>query len=315
MGFVLATIAVLAAAVAVAPAISGQVTGADREPRAARNLALAAGPDVQLPAMGGPEIGVTIRDGDKGEGVIVNDVRSGSPASKAGIKAADLIIEFDGEKVRSARQLTRLVQETPAGRSVKMAVTRDGKRTDLTVAPEIRASGFWSERLQPDSDKLRQDLEENLRELPERGDIFQFGGNAYRFRSPAPGRLEILPPEGPSGLIERFTQPSGRLGVTVQELTPQLASYFGAKEGVLVTTVTDGSAAAKAGLKAGDVITAVNDHGVKTSSDLVGTLRRAGNDAEVTIAIVRDHKQMTVRAKLEGPTSPSSRVIRRTIII
>jgi serine protease Do len=315
MGFVLAAAAVLGVVVAVAPAIKGQTKGLDRSPQTARNFALAVGPDVQVFGAGGPEIGVTIHDGDKGEGVIVNDVRSESPASKAGFKAGDIIIEFDGEKVRSARQLTRLVQETPAGRSVKVAVTRDGKRADLTVTPEIRTSGFWSEQLQADTDKLRQDLKERLRELPERDQLFQFGGNAYRFRMPAPGQLEMLPPEGPLGLIERFTRQSARLGVTVQELTPQLATYFGAKEGVLVMSVTDGSAAARAGLKAGDVITAVNDRGIKTSSDLVQVLREAGNGAEVAIAIIRDRKPTTVKAKLEGPTSSSPRVIRRTIIV
>ena len=39
-----------------------------------------------------------------------------------------MVVEYDGERVRSARQFTRLVQETPEGRTVKIAVLRDGKR-------------------------------------------------------------------------------------------------------------------------------------------------------------------------------------------
>jgi S1-C subfamily serine protease len=315
MGFVLVAGVALGAIVAVAPVIRGQTKGTDPAPQATRNFALSARPDVQVVGAGGPEIGVTIHDGDKGEGVIINDVRRDGPASKAGVKAGDVIVEFDGERVRSARQLTRLVQETPPGRAVKVGVMRDGKRTDLTVTPEVPASGIWSEQLQADTEKLRRDLREELRDLPRRDDLFQFDGHAYRFRMPAPGQFEILPPEGTSGLFERFAQPSGRLGVTVQELTPQLATYFGAKEGVLVTSVADGSAAAKAGLKAGDVITAVNDQGVKASADLMRLLRESGNGAEVTIAIVRDRKPATVKAKLEPPAETSPRVIRRTIVI
>ena len=316
MGFVLAAAAIPAAVLAVGPAIGGRDRGAKSEGQADRTIVWGAGPDVQLLGVGGPEIGVTIRDGDKGEGVIVNDVRSGGPASKAGIKAGDTIIEFDGEKVRSSRQLTRLVQESLAGRSAKIAVMREGKRVDLAVTPEARAGGEWSGTLLGDTDKLRQELRDQLREVPRQGDSFQFGGNAYRFRMPAPGQLEIVPGEGWSGPFGGFFQPGGRLGATIQEMTPQLATYFGAKEGgVLVTAVTEGSAAAKAGLKVGDVVTAVNDKGIKTTADLVRALSEAGDDAEVAIAIVRDHKPMTVKAKLEAGTSRSRRVVRRTIIV
>ena len=71
---------------------------------------------------GGPEIGVSIRDVEAGSpgsaGAQVERVREDSPAEKAGIRAGDVITQFDGERVRSARQLSRLVAETPAGRSV-----------------------------------------------------------------------------------------------------------------------------------------------------------------------------------------------------
>jgi S1-C subfamily serine protease len=302
IGIVLAAGAVFAVVVATVLALGAQAKGTDRQAQPAPSVAWPAGPDLQIIGLGGPEIGVTIRDTDKGEGVAVSDVRSGSPASKAGIKVGDVITEFDGEKVRSTRQLTRLVQETASGRTVKVAVTRDGKRVDLSVTPEVRAGAAWSDRLQADTDTLRQDLRD------------RFGGNTFLFRSPGSGRLEILPPEVGSDPLGIFVQPGGRLGVSVEDLTPQLAAYFGVKEGALVAAVTEGSAAAKSGLKAGDVITAINDKTVTGSSDLVRRLREAGTDAEITIALVRDHKAMTVKAKLESPASRSPRIVRRTII-
>ena len=94
-----------------------------------------------------------------------------------------------------------------------------------------------------------------------------------------------------------------RLGVGVDELTDQLAQYFGANEGLLVTSVTDGSAASRAGLKAGDVITSINGRAVRSRGDLIQGLRDAASE-EITIGIVRDKKESTVTAKVEGPRRP-----------
>lgn len=306
IGIVVGAAAVVCVFVAVAPVIRGQVLIARQDVPGAHNFTLAVEPEFQVLGVGGPQIGVTVRDPDKGEGVAVVEVRSGSPAEKAGVKTGDTIVEFDGEKIRSVRQLTRLVQETPAGRAVKMAVLRDSKRVDLSVTPDSAAGGLITPQFQADMNKLNQDLRNNLRQLPKQGGTF-------RYMVPDSGVWEIGP-EGPSGLIERYVQPGRRLGVTVQDLTSQLATYFGAKDGVLITAVTEGSAAAKAGLKAGDVITAVNDHAVNTSSDLVRLLRDAGGSAEVAIGIVRDRKPLTVRAKPEAtPSAP--RIVRRTIVV
>ena len=66
-------------------------------------------------------------------GAKVRSVEEGSPAEKAGIKEGDVIVRFDGEAVRSASQLARLVGETPAGRSVAIDVDRGGATQKLTA--------------------------------------------------------------------------------------------------------------------------------------------------------------------------------------
>src|SRR4029453_14816223 len=109
----------------------------------ALELAVEQGPDPRRRAImagRGGELGVTIRDleGDQlkaGSGAVVENVREGSAAEKAGFKKGDVIVEFDGEHVRGQRHLQRLVSETPEGRTVKAAVMRDGKRVDLSVTP------------------------------------------------------------------------------------------------------------------------------------------------------------------------------------
>ena len=71
----------------------------------------------------------------------MKDVGEGTPAADAGFEAGDVVVEFDGERVRSATQLSRLVWETPAGREVSATVMRDGIRRTLPVTPEPAPAG------------------------------------------------------------------------------------------------------------------------------------------------------------------------------
>jgi len=66
-------------------------------------------------------------------GALVANVTADSPAMKAGIKAGDIITEYDGHKVARSEALPRLVAETPAGREVPVTVLRDGKTVKLTA--------------------------------------------------------------------------------------------------------------------------------------------------------------------------------------
>ena len=97
-----------------------------------------------------------------------------------------------------------------------------------------------------------------------------------------------------------------QLGVTVNSLSDQLKEYFGVKDGLLVTSVTESSAAAKAGLKAGDVITSVNGSRVDSPSELREEMRDVDPGEEFTLEITRDRKPMTLKGKAEGPRSRRS---------
>jgi len=244
---------------------------------------------VQMPRLGsGSMIGVRLSDVDadqvkslklaKAEGAVVESVNPNSPASTAGLRAQDVIVEYDGEHVRSARQLSRLVEETPPGREVMASVMRDGKRTDVRLKPE--ASSWFDPRLGGiiDRDQMRDWGEEM-------GRIFD-GTRA-----------------GMTGRV--------RLGASVQELTPELAEYFGVKSGVLVASVEKGSAAEKAGLKAGDVITAVDGHAVTSRATLVGALPTGEGTHDVNLSVMRDKKQLTLKATLEPANRPSMSTRRR----
>ena len=267
LSLLVALAGLLLLAAAVAPSASGQA----RTIRAERH-----GRDLRILAGRGAEIGVSVRDAEPSEkgsaGVVIDDVRPDSPAEQAGLRKSDVIVEFDGERVRSARQFSRLVEEAAPGRTVKATVLRDGARKDVQITPSDEHDSFVFS-----TDRLREGLGE-LERLPERLEPFMFDFHDFPYA---------------------FDTSRGRLGVTVHELTPQLAAYFGVKDGVLVAAVTDDSPAAHAGVKAGDVITKVNDAPVRSREDLVRELREVKDDGQVTLGIMRDKKETTVTAKIE----------------
>lgn len=82
----------------------------------------------------------------------------------------------------------------------------------------------------------------------------------------------------------------GFLGVSTTGISDALRSHFGAPEGVgvLVSEVTDGSAAEMAGLQAGDVIVRVDGDDIDSSSDLRRAIRRVGADNTARVELVRD---------------------------
>lgn len=275
-----ALVAAAGAGAAVAPVAHGQA-----------KLRVAQAPHAfEIFTGGGSRIGVSIREVEDADvksarlpgpaGAVVEEVTEGSPAEKAGIRKGDVVVEFDGERVRGVRHLTRLVQETPDGRQVQAVVVRDGQRATVSVAPrESGALGF-----------------ERFRELENLGREFRDSIPA-RPAPPAPGRTR---PPSVFRFDDLLGRGSTRLGITVDALTPQLAEYFGTKEGVLVTTVNDDSPAAKAGMKAGDVITAVNGTTIDDAADLRRRIQEIDDGAEFTIAVMRDRKSQTLKGKLEG---------------
>jgi membrane-associated protease RseP (regulator of RpoE activity) len=245
---------------------------------------------------GGSAIGASIRDVDRADvtreklptesGAVITEVQADGPAAKAGLKAGDIVTKFDGETVRSARQLTRLVDETPDGREVETTVVRDGQRLTVKITPTAALSPF------AELTQLR-DLRE-LTQLTDRLRTFEFQPNIM---TPVPEftfeRHELFP-------FRVESRARARLGAGVQDLTGQLGTYFGASQGALVTTVDDSTPAHAAGLKAGDVITKVNGQAVTNADDLVRRLTAASGD--VTLTIVRDKKEQTLTVKLGTPS-------------
>jgi S1-C subfamily serine protease len=98
--------------------------------------------------------------------------------------------------------------------------------------------------------------------------------------------------------------------MAVVPLSDQLATYFGVKEGVLVSEVSTGTPAATAGIQAGDVITAVNGRSVLSSADLLREVRNADAGSTLDLCLTRNRKEMSVKVTLpQRRQAPAARTL------
>jgi len=91
------------------------------------------------------------------DGALVNDLpRDYSPAASAGLRSGDVIVEFDGKRVTSPKQLTEMVADTPVGKPTQLKYIRDGRAETATVKLGERPSKL-GESEQPDKNDPEED--------------------------------------------------------------------------------------------------------------------------------------------------------------
>lgn len=101
----------------------------------------------------------------------------------------------------------------------------------------------------------------------------------------------------------------GHLGVYIQDLTPQLAQAFqlaSDQKGVLISQVQPGSAAEKAGLKAEDIITHINDKPTTSAAMLKNRIGNLRIDEKITLELIRNGKTLTKTLRLDQQPSAST---------
>jgi serine protease Do len=221
-------------------------------------------------------------------GVEITRVEEGSPADKAGLKKGDVVLEYNDQRVEGTEQFVRMVRETPAGRQVKLLVSREG--TTQTIAATIGSSKDRAIHIAPKVDfkRLKKDLEE---------------------------LKEFRVPEMPHAFM---SWKSTMLGIEAESIEAQLAEYFGVKEGVLVRSVLKDTPAEKAGIKAGDVIVKVDEEKVTTPREVSRAVRTAKAKKIFPISVFRKGKEMTLSVTIDGEERSSQeapkgeRIIRKT---
>jgi serine protease Do len=207
------------------------------------------------------------------QGVEVTMVDEDAPAGKAGFKEHDVLLTMNGTTIESKTQLQRMIRETPPGRVVTFGLSRDGRPMTIKVQLADRRNEFAH------MSGKDEDWEKNLHiEIP-----------------PIPNLPDFDVPN--IGVV--VVHSSMRSGLMVENLTPQLGEFFGAKNGngVLVRSVEKGSRADKAGLRAGDVITRVGDQPVHDTSDFSHVLH-SHSAGSVSVGVIRDRKEQTLTLTL-----------------
>ena len=206
-------------------------------------------------------------------GVEVTMVDQDAPAGKAGLKEQDVILTLNGEKVASVEQLRRMIRETPPGRVITLGISRNGQPMIFKVQLADRKNSF----------------------------AHDFGPKSkdFHFEMPAMPAMPMMPEiDMPVSVV--VVHSSARSGLMIENLTPQLGDFFGAKngEGVLVRSVERGSRAEKAGFHAGDVIIKVNGEAVHDAGDFSHALRSRKENNTASVNILRDRKEQTLTLQL-----------------
>lgn len=215
----------------------------------------------------------------KVQGVAIYKVLENSPAAQAGLLKGDVILKFDGEEVSSIRKLSRLMSEVAPDHEATLVVSRGGSEREIDVTLGKRPT--------------------NSLEMGRFGAVIPVPNGQFP-RLPMPNNLpqiRRLPPVYDGGQPPVFVLKPGagrQIGIGVTTLTKQLAEYFGVEEkGLLISVVRENSPAARAGLKAGDVIVEADGKEIKGEIDLF----RAINDkkeGDVSLTIIRDKNRQTI---------------------
>jgi serine protease Do len=210
-------------------------------------------------------------------GVEIKHVNENSPASKAGLKENDVILEVNGKSIDDIEQFQTTIAETQPGTKVSLTIWREGAKQTLTAT---------------------------------------LGG---RSENPAFGGLDL--PNPPMPPMPAFPLPYGNqqfpgfpadapaVGFIGAGLNPQIAEFFGVKEGVLVWEVEPKTPGERAGLKAGDIVVKVNGTPVTNPREITGLVRMSGKKT-VVFTVVRNKKEMTLNVEVsDSRQSPPEREV------
>lgn len=230
-------------------------------------------------------------------GVAVAKVLDKSPAEAAGIKEGDVIVRFNGDEITSVRKLTRLIGEVSPDHQATVTVLRGGKEQDITVTiakrpmPEF-SSGNFQFSVPP---VAKPDMPD-FKNMPQFKDMPGF--NYFPDLKNLP-RGEFKSFEIPNGQGFVWTGGGRQIGVGIVPLSKQLADYFKVEGGALVDEVRENSPAAKAGLKAGDIVIEANGKAVRNQMDLIKAINEK-KEGDVQLTIMRNENRQTITVTPEA---------------
>jgi len=191
-------------------------------------------------------------------GMLIRGVEPDSPAQKAGLLSGDLLVKYKGQQIQDSRQFVYLVEGTPIGSKAKLEIIRKGN--PMTVEALIEARKHQQSQIQLS---------------------FTFPG---AFGPPAPERF--LEPQSSRTLI----------GLQTELLTPSLADaiQMPGQTGLFVINVIKQKPADLAGVRAGDVITAIDGKPIADPMRFASDLMTRDWSTPLVLSILRKGEEITI---------------------
>jgi serine protease Do len=233
-------------------------------------------------------LGVSVGLNQDGQ-VEIAEIDPESPAVLAKLREGDVILDIDGKDVANPEVLGTEVRKRKPGQTVALKIERDGKPQEVKVK-----LGEYAE------DQAQKEMELRFPGIfpPLAPKSPAPSGKPFAWESPAPpGGGKGLPSKKPFGSLEMRKY----IGVYCNELNPELAAYFGIKEGtgLLIARLTDKSPAQKAGLQVGDVIVRVDGKPVASVNALIDIIQDKKKADKLKVEFLRDKKPMSRDVEVE----------------
>ncbi|HXH68520.1 MAG TPA: PDZ domain-containing protein [Candidatus Limnocylindrales bacterium] len=207
-------------------------------------------------------------------GALLGRIVPDSPAAKAGLKENDVVLEINGQRVEGMEQFRRMIHEIPSGRSANLAVWRDGRSQNIKVTLG-----------KPESSKMK---------------VFAGSPKSFSFNMPTMPAMPDLSGLDHLRTFAMVSPGSPLLGIDAENLRGEFGNFFGAPdgEGVLVRGVFANSAAAKAGVKVGDVIVKLNGERIQNASELREKLLTNHEGKSLQLGVLRNKSELSLSVEL-----------------
>jgi serine protease Do len=216
-------------------------------------------------------------------GVEIIHVDHDGPASEAGLREHDVILQLNGQVIEGEEQLRRILHETPVGRTVAIVLSRDGQQQTVSIQMADRST-------------VERQAWEQHTSVPEPSSSSGYRGNGFLGGHPLVAAPITAPPDPHShSFIGSVILGSSYTGAALEMIGPQLAQFFGSQggNGLLVRSVDPNSPAAVAGMRAGDVVVRANAVIIAGTGDWT-RLVRENKGRPLSVVVVRDKQEQTL---------------------
>jgi len=220
-------------------------------------------------------LGVLSEDNELG--AKINEVSEGSPAEKAGLKKDDIITNVNDEKITGPKDLYDAIGKFKPADKVQISILKNGAKTKLTV--ELAKNKNVPQAFSFSTPNGGMTIEPNYVPNTPRG---RGNNGMQRFGFELPQMPEL------NNIFGNIEKP--KLGISVEDVEEN--------EGVKISSVSENSPAAKAGLKENDIITEVNDKKVKDVDGIKPIIKGATEGTVFKFNITRNGKKTVIEVKI-----------------